>query len=211
MRRVYYRAMRILFSCPDVPGHFNPMATLAHTVRRRGHDCIFLCIEDAAAKVRNAGLEPMVYCREAYPPGRQLVLSVGGNVKPEAIGPVAASTIVLPSVPQLEILKRAALCITHAGLNTALESLAHGVPMVAIPVTNDQPGVAARLAYTGTGVVVPFQQLSVNKLKAAVDLVLSDHRYRENAQRLQRAIEETNGLERAADIIDRTLRDAVRE
>src|SRR6266853_6737775 len=52
---------------------------------------------------------------------------------------------------RLSLLKRAALCITHAGLNTSLESLAQGVPMVAIPVTNDQPGVAARIAYTKTG------------------------------------------------------------
>jgi len=38
------------------------------------------------------------------------------------------------------------VCITHAGLNTVLEALAQGVPQVAIPVTNDQPGVAARIA-----------------------------------------------------------------
>jgi UDP:flavonoid glycosyltransferase YjiC (YdhE family) len=36
-----------------------------------------------------------------------------------------------------KLLKRAALCITHAGLNTTLESLAHGVPMVAIPIAYD--------------------------------------------------------------------------
>jgi UDP:flavonoid glycosyltransferase YjiC (YdhE family) len=32
----------------------------------------------------------------------------------------------------LELLKRAALCITHAGLNTTL--VAQGVPLVAIPI-----------------------------------------------------------------------------
>jgi UDP:flavonoid glycosyltransferase YjiC (YdhE family) len=52
---------------------------------------------------------------------------------------------VVPFAPQLELLRRAAITITHAGLNTALESLAQGVPMVAIPITNDQPGVASRL------------------------------------------------------------------
>lgn len=37
------------------------------------------------------------------------------------------------TAPQIELLKRASLCITHAGLNTALQALAQGVPMVANP------------------------------------------------------------------------------
>jgi len=46
----------------------------------------------------------------------------------------------------LELLKQTSVCITHAGLNTVLEALTQDVPQVAIPVTNDQPGVAARIA-----------------------------------------------------------------
>ncbi|MGA7216366.1 MAG: hypothetical protein WBX20_19355, partial [Terrimicrobiaceae bacterium] len=38
----------------------------------------------------------------------------------------AGSPIVVPFAPQLELLRRAALTITHAGLNTALESLNQG-------------------------------------------------------------------------------------
>lgn len=52
--------------------------------------------------------------------------------------------IVVNYAPQLELLKIADLTITHAGVNTTLESLSNGVPLVAIPITNDQPGVAAR-------------------------------------------------------------------
>lgn len=51
--------------------------------------------------------------------------------------------------PQFAPLEKATLAITHAGLNTALEALARGVPMVAIPITNDQPGVAGRLEWLG--------------------------------------------------------------
>jgi zeaxanthin glucosyltransferase len=66
-------------------------------------------------------------------------------------GPVPSNVIVVDQAPQIELLKRATLCITHAGLNTALESLAYGVPMVAIPIGYDQFGVAARIAYHGVG------------------------------------------------------------
>jgi UDP:flavonoid glycosyltransferase YjiC (YdhE family) len=86
--------------------------------------------------------------------------------------------------------------------------------MVAIPVTNDQPGVGARIAHTGTGVVVPLKTLAgesaVQKLREAIETVLDNGLYRENTQRIQQAIERTNGLSMAADLIDRTLREAVR-
>lgn len=56
----------------------------------------------------------------------QVVLSVGKNVNPENLGPVPSNTIVVRSAPQIELPQRAALCITHAGLNTTLESLGAG-------------------------------------------------------------------------------------
>src|SRR5262249_49483026 len=81
----------------------------------------------------------------------QVVLSIGANISPDDLGTLPVNTIVVRRAPQLALLKRVALCITHGGLNTVLESLALGVPMVAIPSCFDQPGVAARIAYHGVG------------------------------------------------------------
>jgi MGT family glycosyltransferase len=145
----------------------------------------------------------------AEAPGRQLVLSVGRNLSPEAIGPVAANTIVVQQAPQLLLLEKASLCITHAGLNTALEALSAGVPMVAIPITNDQPGVAARISASGTGKVVPLHELSVESLRETVNSVLHTEQYAIRARELQAAIQQTDGLNRAASLIDRVLRQAV--
>ncbi|MDJ0719294.1 MAG: glycosyltransferase, partial [Prochloraceae cyanobacterium] len=104
--------------------------------------------------------------------------------------------------PQLELLQKATLCITHAGMNTTLESLSNGVPMVAIPITNDQPGIAARIAWTGTGKVISLNKVSVEKLHKAIKQVLSEDSYRKNALRLQKAIEQAGGVSRAADIVE---------
>ncbi|HTF65304.1 MAG TPA: UDP-glucosyltransferase, partial [Edaphobacter sp.] len=49
-------------------------------------------------------------------PGSQLVLSVGKNVLPSDLEPIPPNTIIVSRAPQLELLKRAALCITHAGM-----------------------------------------------------------------------------------------------
>jgi UDP:flavonoid glycosyltransferase YjiC (YdhE family) len=91
----------------------------------------------------------------------QLVLSLGGGLEQDQFASLPRDPITVPFAPQLELLKRAAVCITHAGLNTALESLTNGVPMVAIPITNDQPGVAARVRWTRSGEVVPLKKLNV--------------------------------------------------
>jgi len=105
----------------------------------------------------------------------------------------------------LELLKRASVCITHAGLNTVLESLTQGVPQVAIPVTFDQPGVAARIADKQTGAVTSLDKLTDHHLSTLLNEVLTDSTYRDNARKLQKAIAEANGLSVAADLVEESL------
>ena len=136
----------------------------------------------------------------------QLVIALGGGSTPEALPPLPGDPLVVGFAPQLALLQRAALTITHAGLNTVLESLRCGVPMVAIPIANDQPGVAARVAWSGCGVVVPLKRASVPRLRAAIERVWSDSAYRAHAQRLQQAIATSGGVSRAADIVEQAIR-----
>jgi zeaxanthin glucosyltransferase len=135
----------------------------------------------------------------------QVVLSVGKNISPENLGRIPTNTIVVRSAPQIELLKRAALCITHAGLNTALESLAHGVPMVAIPIGYDQPGIAARIAHHGTGEFIELDELTTKRLRGLVEKVLQDPSYRERADYFQKVISKTRGLDVAVDIIEQAF------
>ena len=135
----------------------------------------------------------------------QLVLSIGDQIDPKRIGPVPNNAIVVKRAPQLELLKRATVCITHAGLNTVLESLAQGVPQLAIPITYDQPGVAARIAHKKTGVVTSLDKSTADHLASLLNEVLTDPTYRENARKLQKAITEANGLSVAADLIEESL------
>jgi MGT family glycosyltransferase len=134
-----------------------------------------------------------------------LVISLGGGGTPESLPQLPGKPLVVGYAPQLELLQKATLTITHAGLNTTLESLSNGVPMVAIPITNDQPGVAARIAWTGVGEVVPLSRLSVPRLRGAVQRVLTEDSYKQNALRLQAAIRQAGGVSRAADIIEQAI------
>ena len=135
----------------------------------------------------------------------QLVLSMGDQIDPAQIGPVPSNAIIVKQAPQLELLKNASVCITHAGLNTVLESLAQGVPQVAIPITYDQPGIAARIAHKQTGAVSSLDKLTVDHLASLLNEVLTNATYRENARKLQKAIAEANGLSVAADLVEESL------
>ena len=135
----------------------------------------------------------------------QLVLSIGDQVDLEAIGAAPSNAIIVKRAPQLKVLEQATVCITHAGLNTVLESLAQGVPQLAIPITYDQPGVAARIAHKKTGLVTSLAELNAERLASLLNEVLTDPTYRENARKLQKAIAEANGLSVAADLIEESL------
>jgi zeaxanthin glucosyltransferase len=137
--------------------------------------------------------------------GIQLVLSIGDQICPKEIGPLPANTIVVKRAPQLELLKYASVCITHAGLNTVLESLAQGVPQVAIPINVDQPGVAARIAEKKTGLFLPFKELNESRLSFLLDQVLNDPIYRDNARHFQKVIAQTDGLSEAARLLERAF------
>ena len=77
--------------------------------------------------------------------------------------------------------------------------------MVAIPVMNDGPGVAARIAYTGVGEVVSLNQLSVPKVRSAIEKVLNQESYQQRAIEMQGAIVRSGGTKRAADIIEQAV------
>jgi len=171
--------MKLGFICPNAAGHLNPITALARQLQARNHDVVFLYSSGAA------GL-PFV-------PG------------PDKDGPVPKNAIMVKRAPQLELLKQTSVCITHAGLNTVLESLTQGVPQVAIPAGLDQPGVAARIADKKTGVVTSLDKLTTEHLSTLLNEVLNNSTYRDNAGNVENAIAEANGLSVAADLIEESL------
>lgn len=146
-----------------------------------------------------------VIAEACYGLDAQLVISTGNGVSPETLGNLPGDPIVVSYAPQLDLLRRATLAVTHAGLNTVLEALSTGLPMVAIPITNDQPGVAARIAWIGAGEAVPIKNVTVQVLRSAVVRVRSDPSYRAAAERVRDAIEVAGGAPCAAELIEQRL------
>src|SRR5262249_7263795 len=134
--------------------------------------------------------------------GLQLVMSLGGGQDPALLADLPGDPIVVGYAPQLDLIRHSALTISHGGLNTVLESLACGVPMVVLPVTYDQPGVGTRVECAGVGRASPIARLTLKRLRVAVRNVLADPAYRVRAGLLRSSIEAADGLNRAADLIE---------
>ena len=123
------------------------------------------------------------------------------NKVPEIFQCIAAATAELDAQLVAESIA-SQLVRRVAGMNTTLGALSSGVPIVAIPITSEQPGIANRIAMTGAGEVIKLKKLSVPKLKATVERVLTENSYKQNADRLQEAIRRAGGIRKAADIIE---------
>ncbi len=129
----------------------------------------------------------------------QLVISLGNPNSQESGSNLPGSPIVVSYAPHQQLIERSSLIITHAGMNTTLGALSSGVPLVAIPITNEQPGIAARIARTGAGEMISLSQLSVSKLRATINRVLTEDSYKKNALRLQQEIRQAGGVSLAAE------------
>ncbi|MBE9145003.1 glycosyltransferase [Planktothrix mougeotii] len=136
----------------------------------------------------------------------QLVITHGGGMSETEVKTLPGSPLVVEYAPQVEVLAKASLTITHGGMNTVMDSLSYGVPLVAIPITFEQPGTGARIRWTKTGEVIPVSRLNVSKLRQAIQQVLTENSYSENALKIRDSIRQAGGVKRAADLIEQCLK-----
>jgi MGT family glycosyltransferase len=140
----------------------------------------------------------------------QLVISHGGGLSPtEAVG-LPGHPLVVAYAPQAELLARASLTITHAGLNTVLDSLAAGVPLVAVPITYEQPAIARRVERVGVGRALSLGRLDPRRLGLAIRDVLQGGAVRQATTRISDAIRSAGGVGRAATIVETAVAGATR-
>lgn len=142
--------------------------------------------------------------------GYQVVLSVGRKTPIDSLGVLPANFVVRESVPQLEILQRAALFISHGGMNSVSEALSYGVPLVVIPQSADQPWVAKRVVQLGAGRMIRRTQVSAARLRTVAEEVLAGATYSRMSKRIGETLKQAGGPKRAADAIQQLVQGVAR-
>jgi len=94
----------------------------------------------------------------------------------------------------LAVLKRAALFISHGGVNSVSESLAYGTPLVVITNAFQNHPLGVRVKDLGCGEYFHRNKLTVNRLRDTVLKVLNDETYYENAEKVRQSYVDTMPL-----------------
>lgn len=131
----------------------------------------------------------------------QFVMARGSMSSREAVESHGRGVIVA-FASQLECLQRAAVFVSHAGVNSVVESLSLAVPLVLLPITNDQPGMAARAAGAGVAQVLGRFSWKRRHIARAIREVLQSQEMRARASELASAVQSAGGPPRAADILE---------
>jgi len=131
------------------------------------------------------------------------VVVTTADVDPAGL-PTAANVRIERFLPHAPLLERAACVVCHAGMGITQKSLAHGVPVVAVPFGRDQPEVARRVEVAGAGIRLPARKLRAEPLREAVRHAIE---LRPGAERIAAAFAAAGGAVAAADELERLTLD----
>jgi len=132
-----------------------------------------------------------------------LVVTVGPDFDPEELGPQPANVHVERWIPQDALLSHCDLVISHGGSGSVVGALAHGLPMVLIPMGADQPLNAGRCEALGVGRILDPIAATSEGVREAVSAVLAEPSYQQAARKIQRESAALPGPSHAAWLIQR--------
>ncbi|MYY03361.1 macrolide family glycosyltransferase [Streptomyces sp. ATexAB-D23] len=135
-----------------------------------------------------------------------LVVTLGHRVTADELGPLPAHVETHQWLRHPEVLRHAAAFITHAGMGSVMESLAHGVPMVLVPYHIDQRVIARQAAGLDLGRVLMRESADPAALRAAVEEVATAPRIAAAVAAMRRHVHEAGGASRGADVVERLMR-----
>jgi zeaxanthin glucosyltransferase len=124
-----------------------------------------------------------------------------GRLKP---GDLPGNPMIHDWVPQEAVIAQAGLVVCHGGMNTVLEPLAAGVPLVVMPLAFEQAAIAARLRHAGVARILS-PRTSAGRLAEAIAEAGSGPGFREKARAARLEIGKAGGTGRAADLIEAAL------
>lgn len=123
----------------------------------------------------------------------EVVCSVGSEKLVRALGDLPSNVRVFAKVPQLTLLCRATLFVTHGGMNSVNEALYYGVPMIVLPFGLDQPLVGRELERRKLGRVIAPRELTAARLWRTAKELLRDPEARKARLAMKRKMQASGG------------------
>jgi MGT family glycosyltransferase len=109
----------------------------------------------------------------------------------------------------VDVIKHAALFITHAGLNSVHDGLYFGVPLLLIPQQMEQYATAMRVVELGAGLMLQPEQVTAESIRTKAERLLSDPHFKTEAAHIGETFRNAGGMTRAVDEIEALLQKRV--
>jgi MGT family glycosyltransferase len=138
-------------------------------------------------------------------PHLQGIIQVWNKQERNSLNPEAGNVIIMESVPQIDVLSRAHIFITHGGLSSVRESIYCGVPMIVFPWGVEQPGNSARIIYHHLGLRGDIQKVTGKTLGDLIDKIFSDPSYNRSVKQMQKIFLEKENFEKGISFIDTVI------
>ena len=129
----------------------------------------------------------------------QVIMSVGNLVAIEDFGKLPENISVYSHVDQISVLEKADVFVSHSGMNSVSESLYFEVPLVMLPQTSEQKGVAERVSQLGAG--IKLDKSDGASVLSAINKILSVDTYKQNVKKIAEGFKNSSGAKGAADKI----------
>jgi UDP:flavonoid glycosyltransferase YjiC (YdhE family) len=117
--------------------------------------------------------------------------------------PAPANAVVVDWLSYSQVMPQAALVICHGGHGTVARALGAGVPVLCCPHVGDMAENAARVAWAGAGLTVPWRLLGEAALRAVVRRIITDNAFARRAMEISAWRRENDGAQRGAGWVER--------
>jgi UDP:flavonoid glycosyltransferase YjiC (YdhE family) len=134
-----------------------------------------------------------------------VIVTVGRSLDPERFGPQPDNVYIERYIPQSLLLPHCDLVVNHGGSGSVIGALAHGLPLVVLPMGADQLPNAQRCEHLGVGVTLDAVRATPRSVRDATSALLSDAPTRQAAERIRDEIATLPGPEAAVPLLEQLV------
>lgn len=136
-----------------------------------------------------------------------VLATIGPGQDPAQFGPQPDHIRLERYLPQAALLSACDLVLSHGGFGTVSAALAHGLPQVLLPISADQPQNSRRSVELGVGLMLGPDERTPEAIRAAVQAVLDEPRYRAQAAGVQEALARLPDISTSVTLIEQLVRE----
>lgn len=133
---------------------------------------------------------------------REKPVTVIASAEPSLLNEWPNNFIVQKKLPQIELLQKVDVVISHGGFNTINESLINELPILVIPIAYDQFYNASLIEKSGCGIRLRYKRMKDSEIENAIYELLNNTIYKKAAKYIKQTFMNAGGNHKAVELLE---------